>query len=220
MKSIVFDMSDMHLHGSAFYQFLMLRKRFFVDGLGWEIPHDGLVEMDQYDTPLAHYSLVELNGRIVGGARCQPTNTSWGEFTCMMNDAALGRLKGIPSDLFDPARCSETLWEGTRLVVAEELTSMTERTRCLALTVDGLMRIIQRHGGSHFITLSPLALQRTAKMVGAEAERISRAYVCESDGREYAVFETRVARAIDRLEALGIDPETCETTAPTLRQAV
>lgn len=210
----------MHLHGSAFHEFLRLRKQFFVDGLGWDIPTDGSVEMDQYDTPHAHYSLVERDGRIVGGARCQPTNVSWGDYTCMMNDAARGRLKGIPADLFDPARCSPKLWEGTRLVVSDEITSLTERTQCLALTVDGLMRIIGSRGGSSFITLSPLPLQRAAKMVGAEAQRVSPVYVCDSDGREYAVFETRVARAIDRLEALGIDPETCETTTAPFRQAV
>jgi N-acyl-L-homoserine lactone synthetase len=213
-------MSDMHLHGSAFHDFLRLRKQFFVDGLGWDIPNDGTVEMDQYDTPLAHYSLVERNGRIVGGARCQPTNVSWGNATCMMKDASLGHLKGIPTDLFDPAECSATLWEGTRLVVGDEITSISERTQCLALTVDGLMRIIQRHGGTSFITLSPLPLQRAAKMIGVEAQRISEVYVCESDGREYAVFKTKVARAIDRLEALGINPETFETMTPELRRAV
>jgi hypothetical protein len=57
-------------------------------------------------------------------------------------------------------------------------------------------------------------------MVGADAHRISRAYVCDSDGREYAVFETRVARALERLEALGIDAETLETRQPPLREAV
>jgi acyl homoserine lactone synthase len=220
LKGISFDMSNMHLHGSAFYDFLKLRKRFFVDGLGWDVPTDGIVEMDQYDTPLAHYSLVERDGRIIGGARCQPTDVRWGDTNCMMMDASLGRLEGIPTDLFDPDMCGPQLWEGTRLVVADDITSMLERVQCLALVVDGLMRIIGSRGGTSFITLSPLPLQRTAKMVGAEAHRLSRAYVCESAGREYAVFQTRVARALHRLEALGIDVETLEARQPPLREAV
>jgi hypothetical protein len=57
-------------------------------------------------------------------------------------------------------------------------------------------------------------------MVGAEAHRISRTYVCDSDGREYAVFETKVARALERLDALGIDAETLETRELPLREAV
>ena len=87
---------------------------------------------------------------------------------------------------------------------------MTERVQCLALVIDGLMRIIEAQGGTSMITLSPPPLQRTAKMVCAEAHRISRTYVCDLDGREYAVFETKVARAIHRLVALGIDVETLE----------
>jgi acyl homoserine lactone synthase len=213
-------MSDMHLHGSAFYDFLRLRKRFFVDGLGWDIPTDGIVEMDQYDTPLAHYALVERDGRIIAGARCQPTHVRWGDHHCMMKDAALGRLEGIPTDLFDPAMCGPQLWEGTRLVVADDVASARERLQSLALVIDGLMRIIGSRGGASLITLSPPPLQRTAKMVGAEAHRISRTYVCDSDGREYAVFETKVARALERLDALGIDAETLETRELPLREAV
>jgi len=210
LKNIVFDMSDMHLHGSAFYDFLRLRKRFFIDGLGWDIPTDGIVEMDQYDTPYAHYSLVEHDGQIIAGTRCQSTAVSWGPYSCMMRDASLGLLNGIPDDLFDPDVCSPELWEGTRLVVADEVRSVMRRTQCLALAIDGLVRSIRSRGGTSFITFSPLPLQRTARMVGVEAERMSRAYVCASDGREYAVFRAPATRAVDRLEALGINPETHE----------
>jgi acyl homoserine lactone synthase len=213
-------MSDMHLHGSAFYDFLRLRKRFFVDGLGWDIPNDGIVEMDQYDTPLSHYALVERDGQIIAGARCQPTDTAWGPYHSMMRDAALGMLEGIPGDLFDPVMSGPTIWEGTRLVVSDEVSSTSERIQCLALVVDGLMRIIGNRGGTTLITLSPPPLQRTVKMVGAEAQRISRPYICDSDGREYAVFATKVARAVDRLEALGIDAEKLEARQPPLREAV
>lgn len=204
-------MSNMHMHGSAFYDFLRLRKRFFVDSLEWNIPTDGIVEMDQYDTPLAQYSLVEVDGLIVGGARCQPTESAWGPYTCMINDAARGLLEDIPGDLFKPGMSGPTIWEGTRLVVSDDLASLSSRTRCLALIIDGLMRAIGSRGGRSMITLSPTALHRTTKIVGLKATQVSRPYV-SSDGREYALFESKVERAIPQLLRFGIDPETSAYT--------
>ena len=69
MHNITFDFLGQHRHGSAFHEYLRLRKSFFVDELHWDIPHNDDVEMDQYDNPCAHYSLVLRNGRVVGGAR-------------------------------------------------------------------------------------------------------------------------------------------------------
>lgn len=40
MENITFNMAQSHVYGTAFYDFLGLRKRFFVDQLGWDIPHD------------------------------------------------------------------------------------------------------------------------------------------------------------------------------------
>ena len=51
MENVTFNLAQLHTHGAAFYDFLRLRKRFFVDQLGWQIPHDDDVEMDQYDNP-------------------------------------------------------------------------------------------------------------------------------------------------------------------------
>ena len=214
MKSIVFSMADMHRHGSAFYDFLRLRKRFFVDNLGWNIPTDGIVEMDQYDTPLAHYSLVEAGGRILGGARCQPIDSTWGPYSCMIKDAARGLLEDIPSDLFKPSMSGPTMWEGTRLVVSDDVASVAHRTRCLALIIDGLMRIIGSRGGTSLITLSPTALHRTTKIVGLQATQVSRPYV-SADGREYAVFDSKIERALPQLARFGIDAETHSYTGPT-----
>ena len=94
MENITFNMSTLHLFGSAFYEFLELRKRFFVDQLRWDIPHDDTVEMDQYDNPLAHYSLVLRNGQVIGGARAMSTKSAWGDHTYMLGDAVDGKLAG------------------------------------------------------------------------------------------------------------------------------
>lgn len=208
MRNIVFDMASMHLHGSAFHDFLRLRKRFFVDEMGWNIATDGMVEMDQYDTPLAWYSLVVHDDRVIAGARCQPTDASWGIYTSMLEDAARGLLDDIPADLFDPALKGLAYWEGTRLVISDEVTSVLGRTQCLAMVIDGLMRIVADGGGAYLVTLSPVALERSARLVGLQTAKVSRSYESGSDGREYAVFKSRAVRAPEHLRQLGIDPET------------
>jgi N-acyl-L-homoserine lactone synthetase len=55
MENITFNLSTLHVHGTAFYDFLHLRYLFFVDTLGWHIPHDEEVEMDQNGNPKAWY---------------------------------------------------------------------------------------------------------------------------------------------------------------------
>lgn len=220
MKSIVFDMSSMHMHGSAFYDFLKLRKLFFVDELGWGIPHDGSVEMDQYDTPCAKYSLVVADGEVLAGARCQPTLASWGQYRSMLEDASRGLLSDIPGDLFDPGKKGPEYWEGTRLVISNDVKSVLGRTQCLAMVIDGLVRAISEEGGKSLLTLSPLALHRTATLVGLKAKRISRSYLSQCDGRDYAVFESKVERATGRLDQLGIDPITTTVISTQYGKAV
>ena len=78
MHYITFDFLGQHRYGSAFHEYLRLRKGFFVDDLGWDIPHNEDVEMDQYDNPTAHYCLVMRNGEVVGGARAMSTAADLG----------------------------------------------------------------------------------------------------------------------------------------------
>lgn len=93
MHYTTFDFLGQYLQGDAFCQYLRIRKRFFVDKLGWNIPHDDEVEMDQYDNPCAHYALVLRDTTVVGGARVMPTTASWGRHTYMLRDALRGRSR-------------------------------------------------------------------------------------------------------------------------------
>lgn len=197
----------MHLHGSAFYDFLKLRKRLLVDALNWDVPNDGVAEMDQYDTPLARYSLIERGGQIIAGARTMSTASRWGRYSCMLNDAAQGRIEGVPGNLFDERSASPHLWECTRLVMAEGITPQDMRTKCLALLVDGLVRVVRQNGGTHMTSLSPLPLQRALCRLGYDCERVSEPYRSAQDGRTYAVLRMTAERHVDVLEALGIEEE-------------
>lgn len=188
MQNIVFELSHLHLHGAAYFDYLRLRKHFFVDVLGWDIPHNGDCEMDQYDNPTAWYSLVLRNGKVVGGARAMATTAKWGSHTYMLRDAYEGKLGDIPAGVMPEVIEDPLVWECTRLVVSDELTHAVERSHCLQLICDGLVRAANMNGGNRLISLSPLTLVRALRQLGYQAERIGEPYRNFGDGRTYAVL--------------------------------
>ncbi len=188
MDNISFGFDGLDRHGGPFYQFLALRKQFFVDRLGWDIPHDETVEMDQYDNPTARYSLVLRNGQVVGGARVMPTSAVWGRHTYMLADAAAGRLEDIPASVLAHTEASDEVWECTRLVISDALQTQADRSRCLSLIVSGLVSAASARGAERLISLSPLSLVRALRQLGFGAERVGQPYLNEGDGRRYAVL--------------------------------
>lgn len=200
MKNITFDLSEIHKHGTAFYDYLALRKHFFVDTLGWDIPHNDRVEMDQYDNPLAYYSLVLRDGKVIGGARAMPTTSSWGDYTYMLRDAVSGKLADIPDEVMSKEVANPNVWECTRLVMSEEVKCHADRSACLSLIVDGLVRVAQKQGGSELMSLSPLSLMRALRQLGYDASRIGKPYLNPGDGRKYAVLRMPAKRALAHTE--------------------
>lgn len=196
MENVTFDLSSLHKHGTAFYDYLALRKHFFVDTLGWDIPHNDTVEMDQYDNPLAHYSLVLRDGKVIGGARAMPTTSSWGEYTYMLKDAVQGKLTDIPEQVMQSEIDTPKVWECTRLVMSDEVKSHAERSQCLSLIVDGLVITARRAGGSELMSLSPLSLMRALRQLGYSASRVGEPYYNPGDGRKYAVLKMPAERSL------------------------
>jgi N-acyl-L-homoserine lactone synthetase len=194
MRNIMFDFLGQHQHGEAFRDYLRLRKRFFVDVLRWDIPHNEEVEMDQYDNPCAHYSLALEGGRVVGGARIMPTSARWGRHTYMLRDALRGDLEHIPPAAMPEDIACDAVWECTRLVLSDTLTNHESRATCLSLVVDGLLEIAQIHGAQELISLSPLPLMRTLRQAGFLARRRGEPYASETDGRRYAVLAMPVTQ--------------------------
>jgi len=181
-------MSHLHEFGPAFFEFLALRKRYFVDQLNWDVPHDDRLEMDQYDNPTAFYSLVMHEGSVIAGARATPTNAVWGDSSYMLRDAALGKIGGIPSNLVDRRLCSASVWECTRLVIDDSLTTADDRPMCLYLIVRGLADMASENGATRLISLSPITLMRSLRQLGFGAERFSDSYASAEDRRQYAVL--------------------------------
>ena len=196
MNNIVFDFSTMHKYGSAFYEFLQLRKQVFVEDLEWDVPHNDTVEMDQYDNPTAFYSLVVDHGKVVAGARVMPTTARWGNNSYMLRDAALGRLPDIPCNLPVGTLEDPQVWEVTRLAISDQILSKEKRSRCLSMMMDGMLEVAGNNGGTRLISLSPILMRRTLRMLGYFAEQVGDAYADKDDGRKYAVLSLAVDQPV------------------------
>jgi acyl homoserine lactone synthase len=200
MRNITFDFLGQHRHGTAFHEYLQLRKAWFVDELSWDIPHNEDVEMDQYDNPCACYSLVIRGGKVVGGARTMPTDARWGSYTYMLRDALRGSIGDIPPDVM-PDIASGDVWECTRLVISDAVASQSERAYCLSLIVGGLIELAGGMGGQELISLSPLPLMRALRQLGFAANRIGEPYQSAIDGRRYAVLQMPVMPSSHQIAA-------------------
>lgn len=187
MELAVFSLATAHAHGTAFYDYLALRKRHFVDTLGWDVPHDQHVEMDQYDTPQAIYSVVRDNGRVIGGARIMATTHQWGANGYMLGDAKAGKLPGIPADIVPDGLMGSDVWECTRLVLDDRLPAQM-RTQVLDLVVDGVVGAARDKGATCMVALSQVALIRAVRKLGYDPRQAGPAYRDPGSGRAHAVL--------------------------------
>ncbi len=214
MENITFNLTELHKHGTAFFEFLALRKRFFVDQLGWEIPHDNDVEMDQYDNPKAYYSLALKDGKVVGGIRAMATTAQWGSHTYMLRDAMAGKLIGIPEDIIpeSEAAVNPSVWEATRIVISDELETAAERAECLSLVFDGAVAQAKGQGATDIIALCPPVFARTMRQLGYPAQIIGDPYVNLHDNRRYVAMKGKLSGV--RAKPAKSATEAKETEAP------
>lgn len=188
MEKITFNLTELHKHGSAFFEFLALRKKFFVDQLGWDIPHDDDVEMDQYDNPKAYYSLVVEDGKVIAGGRAMATTAQWGSHTYMLRDAVEGKIIGIPDTIVEGIAVTERVWEATRVVVSSEIKDPAKSAQCLALIVQGLAEQAIEHDGTELMALSRPSLLRALRRIGYNPRMIGEPYINSDDGRRYVAM--------------------------------
>lgn len=189
MQYITFDLPTLHHHGAAYFDYLKLRKTFFVDQLHWPIAHNETMEMDQYDNPQTFYSLVMDGDEVVGGARCMPTTVTWGKHSYMVADAFNGMMEDIPTTSMPSDFTSPHVWECSRLVISDSLESRPERTECLRLILEGVIDITNAHGGSELMALSSVAMLRALRGLGYSVNRMGKPYRDQDDGRMYVVMQ-------------------------------
>lgn len=188
MNTAKFNLLQLHKHGEAFGNFLALRKKHFVDDLHWDIPHDDVVEMDQYDNPTAWYSLVFQDEELIGGARVMPTTAIWGSHSYMLRDALHGKLGQIPKEIMHSDVSTDRVWEVTRLVMSDALETQVERSECLKKILNGVVDIASAQGAQELMSLSPVAMARALRQLGFNVRRDGEPYLNTQDGRRYAVL--------------------------------
>lgn len=204
MQLHVFNYLDQYKHGSVYREFLGLRKRVLVDGLGWQIPHNSEVEEDQYDNPTAVYSVVRANGAVIAGARAAPCNSQWGEWSYMLKDARDGKIDAIPKDLLQTYPESASTWECTRFVSAntgfarQSSWAAEQMETATKLVVAGLCEFAFDQGAEHLMSLSPLGLGRLLRSFGYQAKTAGGGYRCREDGRRYRPFFMTCDKHVNR----------------------
>lgn len=167
------------LTGGATHQLLLeqftLRKRVFIDNLGWKLSTKGHAEVDQYDTPYASYCLVENAGKLVASARVLPTDVELGGTSYMIRDASLGRLgSDLPPHLcsnFKPP-VSAKVWEATRLAVDPTL-SKPEKKIALKATVRRMIQEAGRVGVLELLAIGGIELTLGVRSAGYQIERVT-----------------------------------------------
>ena len=113
----------------------------------------------------------------------------------MLRDAFSGKLPHIPPHVMTREIASPMVWECTRLVMADSLTTRAQRAECLRLIVDGLVEMATQAGATQLICLSSLALMRALRQVGYDVSRLGDIYTNAEDGRRYAVLSMPAAYA-------------------------
>lgn len=188
MRLTTFSFIDRGSYHQSYTGFLELRKRVLVDGLGWNLPVMGEAESDQYDNPTAIYSIVQVEGRVIAGARAAPCNARWDGWSYMLNDADLGLIPGIPQGLLPKYPKEKTVWECTRFVSDDNQGTNEDRLQATRIVVAGLCHLSGGLGARSLMSLSPAPLGRLLRSFGYNVSIAGDAYICADDGRRYRPF--------------------------------
>lgn len=170
MQTTCFDWSEIHLNGTLWFEHLKLRKRVFVDGACWDVPHTDDVEWDQFDTPKTKYFVTHQDGNIIASSRAMPCNFTTPNASYMIRDACDGRLPGIPSEILADPPHSPLYWEATRFAANPDasnsikLAGMRENARSLLVHC-------QSFGARSVIALMPPGFVAWFQRAGINATR-------------------------------------------------
>ncbi len=190
METHVFDYNDSFgtPAGDLLRQFFALRKKTFIDGLGWSLETTGDLETDQYDNPNCTYLIVCKRGLVVAGARIIPADKSWYGWTNLMKDSTLGRCPAIDADLFPPEFDFTGSYECSRLVVDHAALTSAEVSEAFDHLGRAFRDVAMARNLRTYLSLSPPALRRKFCAMGFQVSAIGKRYICPDDGRRYQVL--------------------------------
>lgn len=169
IRATTISFGDMHEHGDLLASFFRARKRVFIDELQWNLPNIDGFEFDQYDTPFSRWVVIHEFGQVLGGLRLTPTVAKVGIYSYMLRDAQRGLLENIPTDvLFFKAPVSETVWEGTRLFISDEV-GAERRHRIQKILMHRLLETADELNVRFLIGFVPSLWYRWTKRIGLNA---------------------------------------------------
>ena len=187
MKTAIITWSTIHNHGDLWWQSLELRKKQFVDGQGWDIPHSDTAEWDQYDTPLTVYCITHDQNRVLASSRLIPCNiTPHNGWSYMLHDSVLGKLAGIPAQVTTLPIEDEHAWEATRFCVDPDL-EIDVKNQALKFNAVALHKLALDLGASKLFSIMHPGFIRWLKSAGLPAQRLSKTVVTENGDKVCAI---------------------------------
>ncbi len=151
-------------------EFHRLRKRVFVEDMGWQISYDDDLEVEQYDCEHTVYLIAHdtRHGGVLGGARLlQTTHLSEdGNASYMIRDAYFGRLQGIPATICsDEPPLDKNTWELTRIISFGQ-------TQLGPKILRAANEFLARKGAQACLFLGSPAFMRMARSMGFQARAL------------------------------------------------
>ena len=166
----VFTMADAY-RSPLMRQFFQLRKKVFIDQMGWDLPVCDLGEVDQYDREGAFYLVSEFDGHVTGGLRLTPTTTEFETEdgvtqSYMIRDAQAGRLANMPTDLIScEAPIDPKIWEVTRVITSKEPLQLKKMFAHMS-------DFLRTQGATHFLFHTRPAAGRLGKIWHYKVEKM------------------------------------------------
>ncbi len=186
----VLSFLNMHNHGDLLVNFMRMRKQTFIDRLNWQLPETAGMEYDQYDTPACRWVAIHEFGEVIGGIRISPTTARCGIYSYMLRDAQRGLLDEIPSDvLFFDAPVSETIWEASRLFIAQSVPAH-RRSQVQAVLMEALSRAARAEGASQIIGIVPAVWSRWLRRLDLGAVPVGPKFAIDGTISQAALFNS------------------------------
>lgn len=188
VRATVMSFLNIHDHGDLLVNFLRARKRTFIDRLHWNLPQVDGMEFDQYDTPLCRWVVIHEYGEVMAGIRLTPTTARCGIYSYMLRDAQLGLLDGIPRDvLFFDAPVSPTIWEASRLFIADEVPAY-RRLQVQSILMANMSTAARDEGATQVIGIVPAVFARWLRRLDLDAVPVGPKFSIDGSSSQAALF--------------------------------
>ncbi|KIN71790.1 N-acyl-L-homoserine lactone synthetase-like protein [Sulfitobacter guttiformis KCTC 32187] len=188
IESAVLSVRNLHEHGDLYLRYMRARHDVFIVQKGWNLPEADGMEFDQYDTPLARWIALQIDGKVVAGARIAPTTALCGSHSYMLRDAQLGMLPSLPTDLlYETAPVQKDIWEATRLFVTDAVPS-DQRLAVQKRLMQELAAATCSVRATHAIGIVPATFKRWLKRIGMTAVEMGPVKLIDGDKVQAALI--------------------------------